>query len=258
MLSFLLEDMLVVDPEERQPAVACHAAALRLFGGETPKPTVKPPFYTDCFWPCGKKSGAEKDPATPKALLADFASSSQVSEASEASTIRQNPGVNPDSSGHRRLHLSNSKVSTPGTASLIAELGENGSEYIDILLGKRSPGVTESQSSFASPPEDIAPRASVVHDELWNAGPSTEASLEPNRDSQDLTDSVDPRARLALDRFLNNVAREEEGGPSALSSQRKRRPGADLGSATAASFWSPFTDRDAEVRVGKRSKAGLA
>ncbi|KAL8895382.1 MAG: hypothetical protein Q9207_008197 [Kuettlingeria erythrocarpa] len=253
MLSFLLEDMLVVDPVERQPAVACHATALRLFGGETPEPTVEPPFFTDCSGLCGsdcKKSGAESDPATPKALPADFASSSQVSEASEASTIRQYPRVSPDSSGHRRLHLPNSRVSTPGTASLIAELGENGSEYIDTLLGKISPDVTEWQSSSTSPPEDIVPRASVVDGELRNAGPSTEASLEQNRDRQDLTDSVDTRTRMALNSFLNSVVREEGGGPSALSSQRKRTwPGGDLSSTTAASFRSPFTDRDPEVRV---------
>lgn len=62
----------------------------------------------------------------------------------------------------------------------------------------------------------------MVDGELWNAGPSIEASLEQNRDRQDLTDSVDLRARMALNSFLNNVAREEEGGPIALLSRRKR------------------------------------
>ncbi|KAL8652034.1 MAG: hypothetical protein Q9210_002920 [Variospora velana] len=259
MFSFLLEDMLVVHPEGRQPAVACHATARRLFGGKTPSPILESPSSTDSFWSCGndsKESGEENDPATPKARLAGYASSSQVSEASEASTIRQYPKVSQDNSGDERLRLSISRISRPGTASLIAELGEHSSEYIDTLLGKRSSDMTESQSSVALPPEDIAPRASVVDGELWNAGPGTEASLEQNKDRQDLTDSVDSRARMALNRFLNNVAREEEGGPSALSSQRKRTwPGGDQGSTTAASFWSPLTDPDAEVRVGKRSKA---
>lgn len=55
MLSFLLENMLVVDPEERQPAVSCYATVLRLFGGGTLEPTVEPLFSTDCFWPVGMK-----------------------------------------------------------------------------------------------------------------------------------------------------------------------------------------------------------
>lgn len=251
MLFFLLEDMLVVDPEERQPAVECHATALRLFGGETP---LEPPFSTDYFWHCGNTSkdcGAESDPTTPKALLADFGSSSQVSGPSEASTIRQYPIVSQDSSGHERLQSSNSGASTPDTACLIAELGENGSEYIDTLLGEKMSDMTEFQSLNASPPGDLAPHASMVDGELWNAGPRTEPSLEQNRDRQHLTDSVDSRTRTTLIHFLTNIAREED-DPNALASQRKRlRPGGDQSSTTAAS-------RDAEDWGGKRSKVGLA
>lgn len=36
LLSFLLEDMLVIDPSKRQPAEKCYERALQLFGGETP------------------------------------------------------------------------------------------------------------------------------------------------------------------------------------------------------------------------------
>ena len=151
--SFLLEDMLVVDPEKRQPAKKCHEKALQLFGGGTGDN--------------GEDSGEESNPATPRALLPeDVTSFPNNSGASEASTIRLCPRDGEDNG--QSSELSGSRVLALGSESLIVDLGENGSDFIDSLLGMKPSESTEFELSNA-PTADTIQRASVVDNELWEA-----------------------------------------------------------------------------------------
>ena len=179
LLSFLLEDMLVVDPKKRQPAGDCYDKAVRLFGGETPALTPEQPFSTeksDDTRPSpddGEDSCEESNAATIRALPAAFASSPQDSGGSEGTTIRQHPREGEDSS--QSSEFSGLRVSSvPGSASLIAGLGEEGTGFIDSLLGLKPSDMTEFGRSTASPP-DIPPRMSVVGGELWDAEATTAA-----------------------------------------------------------------------------------
>ncbi|KAI0399057.1 kinase-like domain-containing protein, partial [Xylaria palmicola] len=65
LLSFVLEDMLVIEPKGRQPAVKCHAKALQLFINETCETLI--PSVED------EDGEEESNPATPRARPADSA-----------------------------------------------------------------------------------------------------------------------------------------------------------------------------------------
>ncbi|KAL8945000.1 MAG: hypothetical protein Q9211_000390 [Gyalolechia sp. 1 TL-2023] len=240
LLSFLLEDMLVVDPKQRQPAEKCHDKALRLFGHETPALTPDQLFSietTDAARPSsdgarpssevGDDSREESDPARPRALAANSTFAPPDSGASDATTIRQCPREGEHNS--QRSGLSDSRVSL-GSASLI---------------------------------DALPPRTSVVDGELGKAKAATEAAvlvagLEPSEDGQRVTDSdlAGSRLPVAVNRSLVNAVREE--GADAIGvgrpSQRKRpRSEGDQDSRTA-SFSSKSADQDLEDGVSKRSK----
>lgn len=271
LLSFLLEDVLVVDPKKRQPAGDCYDKALRLFGGDTSALTLEQPFYTetsDDTRPSpddGEDSGEESDPATPRALPADFASPPQDSGGSEATTIRQCPREGEDS--RQSLELSDWRVPVPDSVSLIAGLGENGSGFIDSLLGIKPSDMTEFERSNVPPP-DVLRHMSVVDGELWNAEATTgargsAAGLEKGEDGQCVADadSVGSGLRATINHYLANAEREED-SPNAIAvepqPQRKRpRPGGDQDSRTA-SFPSRFANQDTEDGVSKRSKVWIA
>ena len=251
LLSFLLENMLVIDPKKRQPTEICYQKALQLFGDGTPTPC-----------PGDGENSCESDPATPRALPAGFVSFLQDSGNSEATTIRPLPrdieesGTNSD--------LSDTRVLEPSSASLIAGLGQDGSGFIDALLGLKPSDITEFERSNAPPP-GTPPHKSMVNSELRDVGattgvPGSVVSLDRHVNKQGVTasDSIDSELRNASN---CNLARAvgEVNGPDAIAvgSRKRRRPRDDQGSTTG-SFSSQSVDQDLEDRVAKRSKVRVA
>ncbi|KAI9757081.1 MAG: hypothetical protein M1815_002195 [Lichina confinis] len=247
LLSFVLEDMLVVEPENRLPAKKCHEKALLLFRHETSDDD--------------EDSGEESNPSTPRALAADVTSSPSDTGASEASTIRPCPREREDNS--QSSELSESRVVAPGSMSLIVGLGEGGSGFIGALL-KMDPSDMSEFGRSDAPTPDTMQNNSVVSNKLWDAGAATGgggsvAGLKESEGDQRGTgsDSVGPELRAAIIHSLANAARKED-GPDAIAvglpSQRKRpRPRWDLGSRVAQSP-SKLTDHEPEDADSKRSR----
>jgi hypothetical protein len=59
-------------------------------------------------------------------------------------------------------------VSAPGSGSLIVELGEKGTVFIDSLLGLKPSNMGDFERSNART-NDTLPQMSVVNGELWDA-----------------------------------------------------------------------------------------
>lgn len=244
LLAFLLENMLVIDPKKRQPTEICYQKALQMFGDETLTPS-----------PGDREDSCESDPATPRVLPAGFVS---LLQDSEATTIRPLPRDIEDSG--TSSDLSDTRVSEPGSASLIAGLGQDGSGFIDTLLGLKPSDITDFEGLNAPPPGNL-PRKSMVNSEPWDVGaitgvPGSVVSLDRHVNKQGVTasDSVDSELRNANN---CNLARAvgEVSGPDAMAvgSRKRRRPRHDQGSITG-SFSSQSVDQDLEDRVAKRSK----
>jgi hypothetical protein len=109
--------------------------------------------------------------------------------------------------------LSDSRVSAPGSGSLIVELGEKGTVFIDSLLGLKPSNMADFERSNART-DDTLPQMSVVNGELWDAEATTEvhgsvASLE-QKDGQCVIDpdSAGSRLRVAINHYLANAAGE--------------------------------------------------
>ena len=108
--TFILDDMLVVDPEKRQPAKICHVKALQLFRGGTNN--------------------------TPRPLLReDVISVVNDSGASEASTIRLCAREGEYNS--QISELSGSKALAPGSKRLYFDPGEKGSDFAKVTSEAR-------------------------------------------------------------------------------------------------------------------------
>ena len=158
-------------------------------------------------------------------------------------------------------------MSEPDSASLIAGLGQDGSEFIDSLLSLKPSDMTEFKRSNA-PPSDTPPYTSMVNGELWDVGATTgahgtAASSGQHEDRQGVTtsDSVGSELREAIDCYLVKAIREEDGpGIMAIGSpsqHKRRRPDENQGSITW-SFPSHFVGQDLEDGAGKRSKLQVA
>ncbi len=257
LLSFILDDMLVVDPDGREPAKECHQKALWLFEGQKSND--------------GDHSDEESDPATPRALpLKGLVSVPSDPGSSEVSTIRLGPEEGQDNS--QNSELSDSGMLMPGSQTIIIDLGERGSDFVDSLLGMKPLESTEFGRSDAPTPDTIQ-HASVVDNELWDAGAIVGASgsavgLEgrERQSAQRATgfDSVGSEPGMAIIFGLGNAVREEdEPDVRALASPccRKRpRPQESLGSNTGR-FSSQFADQepedDDENVESKRSKVWI-
>ncbi|KAI9671163.1 MAG: hypothetical protein M1817_003670 [Caeruleum heppii] len=248
LLSLVLEDMLVVDPENRLPAKKCLEKALSLFGGGTSDD--------------GEDSGEESNPSTPRALPADVTSSPNDAGASEASTLRLCPGEGEDN--RRSSEPSRSRVAGPGSMSLIAGLGEEGSGFIDASLQMDPSDVSEFEGSDVPTPDTVQ-ESSVVSNELWDAGATigargSAAGLEEGEGGGQRgfgSDSVGPGLGAAMIHRPADATREED-GPDATAvgwpSQRKRpRSRGGLGSRAARSS-SKVTDQESEDGDSKRSR----
>ena len=236
LLSFVLQNMLVFDPENRLPAKKCHKKALWLLSdGEA----------------SGEDSSEEYNPSTPRALPANVTSSPNDVGASEASTIRLCPKEDEDNG--QSSELSESRVSAPGTMSLVVGLGEQGSGFTDALHTMAS----SDKAEFGRSGPDTIQQNSVVGNERRGSV----AGSEECEDGQQRTDSgsIGPRLHAAIMDSPANAARED--GPGAIAVgpplQRKRsRPGGDLGSRAAQSS-SKLADQEPEDGSNKRSKLSV-
>lgn len=125
-------------------------------------------------------------------------------------------------------------MEAPGSKSLIAYLGENGSDFIDTLLGMAPSNITEFDRSDALTP-NTSQRVSVVDNELWGAATAPEVSGSfadlGEREGQSAqrvacSDSVGSDLRAAINFNLVNAVREEGDQPHTRTvespSQRKR------------------------------------
>ncbi|KAL8931805.1 MAG: hypothetical protein Q9216_007066 [Gyalolechia sp. 2 TL-2023] len=140
LLSFVLEDMLVVKPESRRTALDCHTTSRQLFGGErceTLIPSVELASFqatTDHSSPpsSDEDGDEENDPTTPRAVPADLA------------TAPQDYG-----------------------ATIIASLGYRDTDAIDSWLGLQPSDMSEFQRSAGLSVETRRAAASLVRGDLW-------------------------------------------------------------------------------------------
>lgn len=226
LLPFLLENMLVIDPRKRQPAEACHDKALRLFGADVAVPTPERSSSTrECDLSLHssdnvQNSDGESNLATPRAGPATYASPPEGSGISEATTIRVPLGNGKDGC---QSSSSLSRITAPGSASLIRDLGEQGSSFIDSLLGIKPSDLAEFER-WSVPVPDNAARPSVVNSELWDpesaAGPY--GSVRPGQSGAS-ADSVGSELRRAIQTHVAKVARGED-DPVAASPSKLKRP----------------------------------
>lgn len=175
-------------------------------------------------------------------------------------TIRLYPRGSEDS--NQSLESSDSRDSAaPGSASLIRDLGENGSSFIDTVLGVKPSDMAEFERSGARPPS-VIPDSSVVNSELWGIEATAEArgsftALQQSGHGQLAagTDSLGSELGLAITNQLARAARGEDGAAAAATpSQRKRpRPAAKQGSGTA-SFSLESAVHGPEESISKRSR----
>ncbi|CAJ2508711.1 Uu.00g137370.m01.CDS01 [Anthostomella pinea] len=287
LIYFANEYMLVTDPKKRQSAETCHDKALQLFGRGAPAQAPEPlsPIaewnhsqsssadvedsdensYKDSNEESDKDSDKESNPATPKARPASFTTASEDSRASKASTIRLSPGNGEE--GSQNWESSDSGFSVLGSVSLIRDLGENGSAFIDTLLGIEPLDVASSECSDAPTP-DTLPHITLVDGELWVTGATTGthdsvAASEQSRQEQLVPGPVSIGSELgrATETRVATAARGEDdsAATSALSPSRRKRswPGGKQGSVTSG-VPSELTDGDPEEGAGKRSRVQLA
>ncbi|CAJ2508643.1 Uu.00g136690.m01.CDS01 [Anthostomella pinea] len=185
--------------------------------------------YKDSDKESDKDSDKKSNPATPKAWPASFTTASEDSRASEASTIRLSPGNSEE--GSQNWELSDSGFSVSGSVSLIRDLGENGSAFIDTLLGIEPLDMASSECSDAPTP-DTLPHMTLVDGELWATGASTGthdsvAASEQSRQEQLVPGPVSIGSELgrATETRVAAAARGEDdsAATSALSPSRRKR-----------------------------------
>lgn len=217
LLSFVLDDMLVVDPEKRQPARICHKKALRLFGGAT--------------------SGEERDPSTPRAVSAGVTSSSNDSAASEASTVLPCPRVGQDNG--QSSELSVSRAPQLVSESLIVDRTENGSGLVDDLL-KMAPSDMSKFERSDAPSPDTVKYNSVVGSKLWDIGATTGVRGSVTR----LEESKSAQRGAARD--------EDDGDARAVVSPSQHRKRSSTGH-----LLSELIDQEPEDGGSKRSKVWI-
>lgn len=196
LLSFILDDMLVVDPEKRQTARKCHEKALQLFRGER-----------------------SADPATSRARpIGDTTSLLSSLGATEVPSSRLYPGEAEGNSWSMAL----------GIDSVIAVLGEDGSDFVENLLGMRPLGSTQFGYLNTPAPGTTHPAAaSVVSGATSGAREGSAPGLEERGKSvqrEARSDTLGPElgaASLTIYGRAKSAREEEDEDPGA--SRRKRR-----------------------------------
>lgn len=176
LLYFLLDTMLVVNPQERKDALYCHDGALRLSNCDSRRPFLRrvsrSPLnvYTSSDT---DESDEDSDPGTQPSMGHEGAS--------EESTIRLSPWAD-------GLQTPVETTAASIGSSLIANLGYRGTDMINSIVNPTESGT--SQGSGASTPRAqqrrgqdnsvVLPQGSALDSVLWNPEP---ASFSSNHDA---------------------------------------------------------------------------
>ncbi|KAF2452263.1 kinase-like domain-containing protein [Lineolata rhizophorae] len=184
LLYFLLDTMLVVDPQERKRAPYCHDEALRLSNCDSRQPflhRISRSRLNGHTSSDTNESDEDSDLGTPTPSIPGIQPSMGHEGASEESTIR----LGPRADGLRTPAETTAASIDP---SLIANLGYRGTDMINSIVNSTESGTP--QGSGASTPNAqlsqgqansaVLPQGSVLDSVLWNPEP---AGFSSNHDA---------------------------------------------------------------------------